>query len=422
MNRKRGLRKRYKRISSVRACWLLVFAIWLPIFEMQAQTPLEDQPDSVDVQSLRVIVRTHNFFKNDEYAAEKLAGYTLPGFTLEPVLRYDLHEHLSIEAGVHLLHFWGADSYPLGVHYGIIPNSSNSTSSMFHFKPTMRVRLSFGSKLHVVLGSLYNNQYHHLPVPLYNRELSYAADPEAGGQVLLDLKHFKLDFWLDWQNFSFRKSTKQEQFVMGCSAIVKPLNKTNNCTLSIPIHFLARHKGGEFMRVRLPIVTSFNAATGLEFRKCFSGKFKYLQIGCLVSGYTRSRGDGMKFQRGWGIFPSVEANAFNTTLEFGFWRSGAFVPLLGSPHFGNYSTYYNGMVFDPMSVLHAQLTYQYDKFKFCVFQLEGGLYVYLPYSANQPGYGQVVSGSVASFDLGIHIFFNPEFYLIPKCRKKCHQN
>ena len=353
----------------------------------------------------------NNFFKDNEYTAEKLAGYTLPGFTFEPVLRYDFDRHLSLEAGVHLLHFWGADQYPLGVHYGIVPAASDRTTSMFRVKPVMRVRLSFGPKLNFVLGSLYNNRYHHLPMPLYNRELSYASDPETGGQILMDFKHFSMDLWLDWQQFSFRNSTTQEQFMFGCSAMVKPIDVPDNCTLSIPVYFLAQHHGGEFMQVRTPIVTNFNAATGLEFRKCFSGHFKYLQIGCLVAGYTHSRAEGMTFQQGWGIYPSLMANAFNTTLELGFWRSGCFLPLLGSPHFGNVSTNFSGLVFDPMSVVHAQLTYEYSKIKFTSIRLEAGVYVYPPYSGDRPGYDKVIRGSAAGFDFGIHILFNPEFYI-----------
>lgn len=390
-------------------CSLLILVLLWILPGLPAQSHFDGRPDSVEAYSLKVIIRTHNFFKDNEYKAEKLAGYTLPGFTLEPVMRFDYDHRLSIEAGLHLLHFWGADQYPLGVHYGVIPNASERHTRLFRVKPVMRVRLNVGSKLNFVLGSLYNNQYHQLPMPLYNRELSYAADPETGAQILMDYKHFSMDLWIDWQQFSFRNSTKQEQFVFGCSAMAKPLNKSDKYTLSVPFYFLAQHHGGELMQTRTPVVTAFNAATGLDFRKYFAGRFKYLQVGCLVTGYTHSKAEGMPFQKGWGIYPSMSMNAFNTTLELGYWRSGCFIPLLGLPHFGNISTRYSGLVFDPMTVMHAQLSYAYDKLTFASVQLEAGLYVYPPFHGDRPGYDKVIRGSAVGFDFGLHVKFNPEF-------------
>ena len=396
-----------------------VLVVLLLLTTGQAQSARHDQPDSLEAHSLKVIVRTHNFFKDNEYTAEKLAGYTLPGFTFQPVLRYDCAPHLSLEAGVHLLHFWGADQYPVGTHYSVIPDETEHTAKLFRIQPLFRVRLSFADKLHLVLGSLYNNRYHNLPIPLYNRELSYASDPEAGAQLLLNYKRISLDLWLDWQQFQFRNSAQQEQFVFGLSAAVRPFYKENGYSFNIPLYFMAHHQGGELVAHRQTIVTTMNAAAGLEFRKYFNSRFQYLQLGCLVAGYNRTRTEDAPFHQGWAIYPTLQANAFNTTLELGYWRSGSFVPILGSPHFGNISTNFDGLVFDPMTVLHAQLTYEYDKLKFTNIQIEAGLYVYPPYSGDRPGYDKVIRGSAVGFDFGLHIHFNPEFRL--KIQRKKEQ-
>jgi len=385
---------------------------------LQAQTPRPDLPDTISDKALSVNIRTHNFFKDNEYFGEKVDGYTLPGFTFEPTLRFDYGKHLSLEAGVHLLHFWGADQYPTGIHYGIIPRSSNETSSLFRIKPFMRARLSFGNKINVVLGSIYNNQQHHLPTPLYNRELSYASDPEAGVQLMLDYKHFNLDLWLDWQQFSFRKSNVQEQFVFGLSAIPKPVARAGKCELSIPVHFLAQHQGGEFMTTRTSSITSLNLATGVDFRQYFQKHIDYLQFGCLLAGYTHTPSEEMAFKRGWGIYPSFQAKAYHTSLEVGWWYSGDFIPILGSPHFGNVSTNYTILVFYPMSVVQSHITYEYDKFKFAILQLEAGIYYYPSYVGHWPGLDPAYCDAVASFEFGIHIHFNPVFDLRINREKK----
>ena len=52
------------------------------------------------------------FFKNNEYVSDVIKGYTLPGFWLRPKLEYNMLDNVKLELGAHMLHYWGATSYP----------------------------------------------------------------------------------------------------------------------------------------------------------------------------------------------------------------------------------------------------------------------------------------------------------------------
>ena len=68
--------------------------------------------DSTTLLGLDVV--GEGFFRNDEYASDLVADYTLPGYRLRANLSYRPETHLPIELrlGVYNLYYWGATRYP----------------------------------------------------------------------------------------------------------------------------------------------------------------------------------------------------------------------------------------------------------------------------------------------------------------------
>ena len=64
------------------------------------------------------------FFIDNEYFGDRLSGYTLPGFVLQPKMEwvFDAHRDVKLKGGLHWLYYWGAQDYPatIGAHR-IIP-------------------------------------------------------------------------------------------------------------------------------------------------------------------------------------------------------------------------------------------------------------------------------------------------------------
>ena len=132
-----------------------------------------------------------SFFKNNEYAGSMMDGYTLPGLGVQPKLVYYPFENIKLEAGAHMLRFWGANRYPNYAYQDIAEWKGSQFQKGFHVLPFFRVQVALSEHVDVVLGSLYGGSNHHLIEPLYNPELNLSADPEAGLQLLYTSKHIE---------------------------------------------------------------------------------------------------------------------------------------------------------------------------------------------------------------------------------------
>ena len=77
--------------------------------------------DSTTLLGLDVV--GEGFFRNDEYASDLVADYTLPGYRLRANLSYRPETRLPIELrlGVYNLYYWGATHYPAALAYQDLP-------------------------------------------------------------------------------------------------------------------------------------------------------------------------------------------------------------------------------------------------------------------------------------------------------------
>ena len=350
-----------------------------------------------DTSRITLHVDAVHFFQNNEFFGRHAVGYTLPGFYLRPTMVWRVDPSVTLEAGAHWLHFWGARNYPAGKSYVVWPQQDDSLSTAVHLSPWMRADVHFNDHLTLTMGSLHRDGCHQLPLPFYNPERQYATDPESGIQLQAQYKHIQADVWVDWHEFIWRRSLRQEQFTFGTS-LRGNIQPSEDWMLYLPVHLIACHVGGQGLAERQPAQTQFNAAAGLGMLHVW-GRWK-ASAECYAAGYRQHNATNVLFKKGWGFFPIVRLSYDNATLDIGYWHSHRFLPLLGSPLFANISETDENAVFHRCRMVTAGARYEWQKFQQCTIALEGRYYNYL------------IQENASQYSFGIFIDLHPSLTLL----------
>ena len=309
----------------------------LPINPIMPINPIHAQ----DSSRLELRVETRQFFQDNEWFGLHAEGYTLPGFYLRPMVEWHVSPMVTLEAGVHWLHFWGARNYPSAQSLGVWQRESD-TATAAHVLPWARAEVGAANgEWRVVMGNL---RPHDLPLPLYNPERLYAADPEAGVQVQLDYRHFDMDLWVDWCEYIWQRSSRQERFTAGLSGVLDFGDK--DWGIKLPLHVIGQHVGGQGLAEHKPVQNRFNGAAGLFV------KYKTIQAGCYAMGFTQKNMPTVPYKRGWGLYPAISGEwrvmSGELAVDGGYWQGHGFVPLLGSALFSNVA-YLDGVTYFGMN-------------------------------------------------------------------------
>ena len=331
-----------KTFAHRRLCWLLI--VLLPAIGVAA--------GEGEASPLAVRLSGQHFFINNEYFGPHNVGYTLPGFWLEPTVEWQVSDHLQLKGGAHWLHYWGAHHYPAGWTYGVWPAEADSTSSA-HVLPVMQAKYSPSESFTLVFGSL-DATNHNLPAPLFNGKRLQAADPEAGVELIANNSWWKADVWIDWQEFIWRRSQRQERFLMGCTFAAAWSHGA--WEWEVPASFLVQHKGGQALAVRQPVQNRFNASLGLK-AKHHIGTHWATRAELHLLRFSSNGRSGLPFDSGWGIYPSVGADYKRVSATIAYWHSTGFDPILGSPLYSNQSVVNPSTYFSQNDLLALQLSF-----------------------------------------------------------------
>lgn len=368
--------------------------------------------DSNDIKKLYLIVDNLNFFKDNEYASEKINGYTLPGFRLSPKLSYAINKKVLFEVGVHMLHYWGANKYPCYSYLDIANWEGAQYQEGFHLLPLLRAQISLMDNLQLVFGNLYVSNNHNLILPLYNTELNLSSDPESGMQILYDSKYFKSDLWINWQSFIFKNDNHQEVFAFGSSSKTNILNPDNRLQLYIPLQFIVQHRGGELDIQDNYMRTMFNFAGGIGINYRFEKFINHISLESYYAGFKSiSINCPTPFSNGYGIYNKLSLGVKDFNFNLSYWVCKDFLSIFGSPHFINISTSTENMVFNQIRMIHAQLEYCYKKQKDYSAGFEFNIIYYLPFTGYRTGYGDIISSDYSDFSFGLYLKLNPKFKL-----------
>ena len=376
-----------------------------------------------DTSRVTLCIDNLHFFVDNEYAASRVDGYTLPGFVLRPHVEWRIEERLKVQAGVHWLHYWGNHGFPTNSSLEGW-NSYSTNDSKIHLLPWLQARIDLTPWLTAVFGSLENNNRHHMPLPLYNPERQYAADPEAGVQLMVNHSAVQADIWIDWRDYIWNYSPTQEQFCAGLSARLR-MHLGETIELYLPLHALLLHNGGEGVTDTTLLVRSrINGATGLGVRAQL-GDLSIAAEGQLM-GYFNNRGENgrpvrdslgwmtskpVDFRTGWGFYNMLTADFKGWHIETSYWQGKQFVPLLGCYHFSNISSNTSDMTHDRIRVLTVRGGYTYSGLKHCTLKAEASYYHYFPFTGDRTGYLKVYSTASDLFSIGLFLHLHPRIRL-----------
>ena len=328
------------------------------------------QAQTTDTNNLLLRVDGYMFFVDDEYFGNRIEGYTLPGFRLTPKVIWNNNQHLSLEGGVSWLHYWGAHSYPNTISYSVLPDHSDTSSSM-HLVPWLQARLILSDGVVLTFGSIDPSETHLLPLPLKNPERELAADPECG--LMLDaLNNWgQANLWIDWREFIWNNSPRQERFTMGASGKIHFAMPATDFIISIPAHFIAQHVGGQVLAQTTPIQNHFNAAAGMGIAYLPANHWNISLTGYAM--WYHQHGAAVPFSHGWGLYPELTAEYNHRFgLQLSLWQGERFVPLMGSGLYSNLSTVDGTTVFERTGMLSLRTYYKWnpEREPFCL-HLEG---------------------------------------------------
>ena len=317
-----------------------------------------------DTNTLFLRVDGYLFFIDDEYFGRRIEGYTLPGFRLNPKVVWNNHKHLTLSGGVSWLHYWGAHCYPNTTNYGVLPNYSD-TATLMHVVPWLQAKLQLTKGLELTLGSIDPDDHHYLPIPLRDIEREVAADPECGimlsawGDIGKDWWG-TADWWIDWREFIWNNSPRQERFTMGLSGKLHYYIPSTDLSLIMPLHFLAQHVGGQVLATTTPIQNNFNAASGLGIQYDLSEPWA-VGLHCLAMWYHQHGNTAVPFTDGWGLYPYLKViYGKRWGIEISYWQGEHFVPLLGSWLYSNLSSVDGTTVFDRTQMLSLHTYYNWN--------------------------------------------------------------
>ena len=331
-------------LSRFRILLSLLLAL-VPFSDVKAQTdsvlyitPTQLEPEGKG--EVRLNFDNLTFVRDNEYKGLLVKGYTLPGMWLEPTLSYQPLRHLKVEAGLHMLHYWGANKYP-NLNYSDISSwKGGQTQKGFHCVPIFRAQAQLSPEVKLVLGTIYGKQNHGLIQPLYNEELNLSADPEAGLQVLWDCRPLWLDAWINWESFIFRNDNHQESFTFGLSTRFRPSCRDACVQCYLPLQTIFQHRGGEINTDASDrsIKTWFNAATGVGLNIPLRTKFPvHLNFEADVAAYRQQAGTALPFDQGLGFCVKASARLSDFTIGAGYWQCHNFISIFGNPLLGTLS-------------------------------------------------------------------------------------
>lgn len=291
--------------------------------------------------------------KNNEYFSPYTEGFTGLGFFLRPTLGYYFSKSTKVEVGVHLLKYAGVSSFSQTI-------------------PIFRLEHQFTPDFAVVLGNIYGNLHHKLEEPLYRIDYYYQDNVEYGIQFLYKPDWMRSDTWINWEKFIFPGDTIQEVFTIGNTTEFTLLNQ-DKWSISLPIQFLYRHKGGQVNKTNDPVYNFINGGGGLNLRYQFNEtSFVALEPMFLFhSGpdYDARIGSLSHFSSGRGMYYKARFEAWLLYGMAGYWTSKGFIAPHGEYLFQSIAEFRPEFKAEDRNMLVAKIGFKKDIGETMSFQL-----------------------------------------------------
>ena len=400
------------------ALLIIYIGMFAPSFAVaQTDSLLYFQNDSLTEAGkgeLRLHIENLNFFRNDEYASSFSNGYTLPGFFLAPTVSYQPLKNLRVEAGAHLLKYWGTNRYPSAYYLTLPDASSSKIGHGFHCVPIFRGELQLLPSLRVTIGTLRGKSQHGLVEPLYDEELNLTADPEAGLQIGFKESYLEAETWVNWENFIFKNDAHQEALTYGLSARFKPTRRKARVQWSLPLQVVFRHRGGELdtQNPDRSVRTAFNAAAGAAVRIPFAAKKPAaLEVEATGLLFSQKDGDIYPFDEGYGFYSRVTGCYDGLRLTAGYWICHHFASLFGNPMYNSFSVDDPSLTYSSPRFFILRGDYAAPLGKGFAWGVHAELRQLLRNRFHQPYEGEMSDKSTFNYSFGFYLRISPSFLL-----------
>lgn len=351
--------------------------------------------DSTARGELAVEVDNVTFFQDNEYDRSRVVGYTLPGLWIQPKVTYQPLGNLKVEAGVHSLIYFGKTKYPTVAYQDIGAWKGRDYMEGAHVLPYFRANMCIG-KTHWVLGNIYGGLNHRLVEPLYSPELGLTCDPEAGLQMLVDMKHWHLDVWVNWQSFIFRNDTHQEAFTFGGNSELR------FGRLTIPVQAVVQHRGGEIQvdSAHVGVQTLINGAVGVRYEQPVATSWlKRLTLEADGLYYLQQSGHMYPLDNGYGIFAKALLDfAPGIRFKLAYLKSKDFVSLFGNGQYSSVSCSDRSTTFRNAQTVSTAIEYSRTFAGCYTFGARAEAYYFTPNSA-------------VDCNFGVYMKINPKFII-----------
>lgn len=340
--------------SSFPVALLLLFC--LPTFGSSQEAELQHST----IEGLSPFLRLETFFRNNEYQSPYGTGYTLPGYRLSGALRYrtpKLLHGVDLQLGATVRSFFGATRVARGSWLYELHGFEDRAYSHFYpsLSPLISIQLALTPHFTLAMGHYdTTTQPHFLPSPLYNKEFSFSAPPEAGVRLLLHHPQFKGDLWIDWQRFIYPKEFRQEYFTAGLSVEASyPFNE--QFSLGGALHCTMSHRGGEInQRDENYILRTYYAGLlGIEGEyqpSSESAIFPFRLTTALYLGGSLVGQDHLP--KGIGCYWETEASYKQFSIMADYWRGKNYVSSMGGPFINSFARWGDTASTSVVSFIH----------------------------------------------------------------------
>lgn len=314
-----------------------------PSFSQLDNTAFENRipADSSATGELHFNLYNFNFLRNYEYTNYFHDGYTLYGTQLRPQFVYYAHPNLVLTAGAYLRKDFGSNG-------------------LADAKPLFSIRYQ-KKDLSLLFGSLEGATQHRFIEPLYDIERQITDPIEYGSQLILNKKYFRLDAWLSWQHMISNHAPEKEQILGGVSTETT-LISAHGWTLSLPLQFLAMHKGGQIDDLRgVPIATLGNGAAGFKLSRDLGGAVKNIFTENYFAGFRDFSPDKRQaFKGGFGLWFNAGVNTRFGSFVTSYWHGNNFMSLKGMPLYESVShnVFKDGYIENKRNILSLRYVYQ----------------------------------------------------------------
>lgn len=339
--------------------------------------------ETVDLKEgdLYLSVANKHFFINNEYSAPVVYGYTLPGQTISPLLKYlTRNGHLQLETGLQLKHFFGQRD-PISIH------------------PIFTAELKVTPTTQFIMGALRGNLNHEASDLLFKNEYRYTRKPEYGVQIRHNSKRLWMDFWLNWEKYIVHGDTIPEQFTAGLSLQVPLLSSTSGWKITSPLQMIIVHRGGEISSFKENGRSDMNNLVGLEIEKSSNAFItRWGVFGNYLNYYEMKSISNNAFTKGEGVETGAFIQKQSHHLRASWWKGHKYIAHRGNPIYQSVSDYNDELTFRNRYLLAGKYAFKKEFSKDFVFSIlvEGYYDLKLNY---------------LDYSYGFQLLYVPQFFL-----------